>query len=116
MVASSYVPDRGDIIWLDLVPQAGTEINNYRPCLVLTPKALNQRTKKCFIIPITRSAAKIPTQLPLPSSVDGVEGTLLVEQLKSLDYRARNARKITTLGDKELYQQIVSIVNALIIG
>ncbi len=45
-----------------------------------------------------------------------VEGRLLVEQLKSLDYRARNARKITTLGDNELYGQVVRVVNALIVG
>lgn len=85
-----YIPEAGDICWLDFEPQAGTEITKRRPALVLSPKAFNQRVGFAWVCPITTPASRHAFQIGLPSGMKTV-GTVKIEQLRSLDFKARQA-------------------------
>ncbi len=91
MVDSEYVPSRGDIVWLSFTPQAGHEQAGHRPALTLSPNAYNAKTGLALFCPITSRIKKYPFEVLLPSS-GSVTGVVLSDQVKSLDWRARQAR------------------------
>ena len=86
----AYVPDAGDIVWLDFVPQAGHEQSGHRPALVLSPAAYNARTSLMLCCPMTTQVKGYPFEVVLagqkPSAV-------LADQVKSLDWKARRAKR-----------------------
>ena len=86
----AYVPERGDAIWLQFNPQAGHEQAGRRPALVLTPKAYNQKVGLLICCPITNQEKGYPFEVKLPVGV-GVTGVILTDQVKSLDWQARQA-------------------------
>lgn len=86
----SYVPDRGDLVWLDFSPQAGHEQAGHRPALVLSPKAYNQATGLALMCPVTSRVRGNPFETSLPAGLK-VSGVVLSDHLKNLDWRARNA-------------------------
>ncbi len=83
-----YVPDVGDIAWLDFDPQAGREQGRRRPALVLTDRAYNRASGLVVVCPLTSKRKPYPFALPV--TVDKVEGAVLVDHLKSMDWEARN--------------------------
>ncbi len=89
-MAKAYVLDRGDIVWLHFDPQAGHEQAGRRPAFVVSPKAYNRRVGLALFCPLTSRVKGYPFEVPLP---DGgrAQGAILSDQLKSLDWRARNA-------------------------
>lgn len=91
MVADEYVPDRGHIVWLSFTPQAGHEQAGHRPALVLSPYEYNRRTDMALFCPITSIVKGYPFEVALPST-SAVSGVVLADQIKSLDWKARNAR------------------------
>lgn len=92
MVSREYVPDRGDIVWLDFTPQAGREQAGRRPGLVVTPRGYNQRTHLAIMCPITSQQKGYPFEVVLP--VDArIRGVILVDHLKSLDWKERKAER-----------------------
>ena len=94
MVApGSFVPDRGDVVWLTLQPQAGREQAGRRPVLVLSPASYNGKAGLMLLCPITNQAKGYPFEVALPAGLP-VAGVVLADQLKSLDWRARQAEKI----------------------
>ena len=94
MVApGSFVPDRGDVVWLTLQPQAGREQAGRRPVLVLSPASYNGKTGLMLLCPITNQAKGYPFEVALPVGLP-TTGVVLADQLKSLDWRARQAEKI----------------------
>ena len=86
----SYVPDRGDLVWLEFNPQAGHEQAGHRPALVLSPKAYNQATGLALMCPITSKEKGYPFETALPHGLK-VSGVVLADQIKSLDWRAPKA-------------------------
>lgn len=86
-----YVPDRGDLVWLDFDPQAGHEQSGHRPALVLSRAAFHTRTGFAYVVPITSRAKGFPDEFPLPSGLP-VFGVLLCDQTKSVDWHARGIR------------------------
>ena len=102
-----YVPSRGDIVWLDFAPQAGKEINKTRPALVISPQAYNAKTGLALFMPITSQVKKYPFEIKLNSP--SIEGVILADQIKFSDWRARNAKKITVLGPKELDEALAKL-------
>lgn len=111
----SYVPDRDDIIYIDLNPQAGSEIAKRRPCLVLSPRAYN-RLGKSLICPITSTVRELRTEVPLPAEQAKAKGVILADQIKSLDLRVRNAQPFDRLEDTQILQRVAAIVKVLIEG
>ncbi|MCY4368220.1 MAG: endoribonuclease MazF [bacterium] len=87
----SYVPDRGDIVWLTFTPQAGYEPAGHRPALILSPRIYNERTGLGLVCPITSKVKGYPFEVALPAK-GPVTGVVLSDQVKSLDWRARSAR------------------------
>jgi mRNA interferase MazF len=86
-MVARYVPDAGDIVWLDFDPQAGREQAHRRPALVLTDQGYNRASGLSVVCPLTR--ARKPYPFALPVVVDQVEGAVLVDHLKSMDWKAR---------------------------
>ena len=87
---SGYVPKRGDAIYISLNPQAGHEQRGRRPALVLSPAAYNARVGLALVCPITNQRKGYPFEVALPSGL-GVTGVVLADQVKCLDWRAREA-------------------------
>ncbi|MEO6323917.1 MAG: endoribonuclease MazF [Thermoanaerobaculia bacterium] len=86
----TFVPDRGEIVWLTFTPQVGHEQAGRRPALVLSPSAYNSKVGLALLCPITKQSKGYPFEVLLPASCP-VEGVILADQIKSLDWRARNA-------------------------
>lgn len=91
-----YAPDRGDIIWLMFNLRAGHEQAGRRPALVLSPAAYNQRVGLALVCPITSQIKGYPFEVPLPTGLP-VTGVVLADQIKSLDWRVRQATLIATV-------------------
>lgn len=89
-MVASYIPDCGDVIWLNFDPQAGHEQAGHRPALVLSPKAYNGRIGLCLVVPITNQSKGYPFELALPASCQ-TTGVVLCDQIRSLDWKARAA-------------------------
>lgn len=92
MTARRYVPDRGDLVWLQFDPQAGHEQAGHRPALVVSPKAYNERVGLALFCPVTSRIKGYPFEVLIPAGFK-VEGAVLADQLKSLDWRARQAKR-----------------------
>jgi mRNA interferase MazF len=85
-----YIPERGDAVWLVFSPQAGHEQAGHRPAIVLSPASYNSRVGLAILCPITTQIKGYPFEVVLPAGL-AVTGAILSDQVKSLDWRARNA-------------------------
>lgn len=92
----AYVPDRGDAVWITLNPQAGHEQAGRRPALILSPAAYNGKVGLALLCPITNQIKGYPFEVVVPAGL-AVTGAILSDQVKSLDWRARNASFICRL-------------------
>ena len=89
----SYVPEKGDIVWLNFDPSAGMEITKLHPAFVLSRKPFNEHTAMAIVAPITSTVRGIKLEVRLPEECK-TQGTVLVHQLRSLDFAERQARFI----------------------
>lgn len=90
-MASPYCPRRGDIVWLHFSPQAGYEQAGRRPALVLSPESYNRKVGLALFCPITSHVKGYPFEVEVPPGLD-VAGVVLSDQVKSLDWKARDIR------------------------
>ncbi len=88
-----YVPRQGDLIVLTFDPQAGHEQRGRRPAMVVSKDLFNRHTGLCLACPITNTRRDHPFHVALPDDA-GVTGAVMVEQIKSVDYRARKVRQV----------------------
>lgn len=96
----STAPERGDVVMLNFDPQTGTEIWGRRPALVLSPQRYNQKTSLALMVPITTRAKGNPFEVRIPMNlIDKVDGVILSDQIKSLDWEERQADTICQLPD-----------------
>jgi mRNA interferase MazF len=93
LVALRYVPDAGDLIWLDFDPQTGHEQSGRRPALVLSPALYNDKAGLAVVCPITNQAKGYPFEVGLPAGLK-LGGVVLTDQIKSLDWRKRRATRV----------------------
>jgi len=105
-----YIPRRGDAIWLNFNPQSGHEQTGRRPALVLSPEEYNRKTGLAIFCPITSQVKGYPFEVKLPAGLP-VNGVVLADQVKSLDWRVWEAALI-----KKLPTQIVNETSALLIA
>jgi mRNA interferase MazF len=89
-VVKRFTPDRGDLIWIDMNPQAGHEQSGRRPAFVLSPAAYNSRTGLAVLCRVTSRRKGYPFEVELPDSGE-VAGVVLADQVRNLDWRARKA-------------------------
>ena len=95
----AYVPERGDVVWITFNPQAGHEQAGRRPALVLSPKSYNGKVGLALLCPITSQVKGYPFEVAIPDGLP-VNGAILSDQIKSLDWRARKAQKACTMPDE----------------
>ncbi len=85
-MTQDYVPDAGDIVWLNLDPQKGREQAGHRPCVVLSPKLYNQKTNLMVCCPMTTKIKGYPFEVLVSKNPESV---VLADQIKSFDWRTR---------------------------
>ena len=95
----AYIPERGDIVWITLNPQAGHEQAGRRPALVLSPKIYNIKSRLAILCPITNQVKGYPFEVPVPDNL-AVKGVILADQVKSLDWQIREATLICKLPEE----------------
>lgn len=108
-----YTPEQGDIIEIDFDPSAGKEIMKRRPAFVLSRQQFNDHTELAIVAPITSTVRGIALEVELPGEAK-THGSILIHQMRSLDYRARNAQFIekSTEAVKQKAQQIAKLLIA----
>jgi len=111
---ASYVPDRGDIVWLELTPQAGREQAGRRPALVLSPKGYNRTVGLALMCPITSQIKGYPFEVPLPQK-GKLQGVVLSDHIKSLDWRVRKI-KFFSRAPTDVISDTVAKLHTLLIG
>ena len=103
--AKTYVPRRGDAVWITLNPQAGHEQAGRRPAMVLSPESYNGKVGLAILCPITNQIKGYPFEVLLPGGLP-VTGAILSDQAKSVDWRARNAELICALPAKTISEAL----------
>lgn len=115
MVSSqAYVPKCGDIVWITFDPKAGHEQAGRRPAVVLSPKSYNSKTGLAILCPITSQVKGYPFEVLLPEVLP-VTGAILSDQVKSLDWRARNTELICPL-PFEITSEVLQKLSTLLLG
>jgi mRNA interferase MazF len=108
----TYIPERGDLVWLTFNPQARHEQAGRRPAVVLSPTAYNAKVGLALFCPITSQVKGYPFEVALPEGLP-IEGVILADQVKSLDWRAREAEEIVKLSGP-IMQDVLSKINILL--
>ena len=106
----SYIPDRGDIIWLEFDPQKGHEQKGRRPGIVLSKKEYNQKSNLAIICPITSKIKGYPFEVRINSIIQGV---ILSDQIRSIDWKSRNAAFIEKISE-EILKEILENIDLLL--
>ena len=101
MVGPNYVPKRGDVVRLTLTPQVGHQRAERRPVLVLSPEGYNKKVGLALCCPLTNQIKGYPFEVIVPSD-SSVTGAILADQVKSLDWRGRQAEWVCTMPPKSV--------------
>ncbi len=109
---ATYVPRQGDLVALTFDPQSGHEQRGRRPALVVSKDLFNAHTGLCIVCPVTSSQRDYPFHISIPAG-QKVSGFVMVEQVKSIDFRSRKVRRITK-APAALVEEALSILDACI--
>jgi len=109
VVILAYIPNQGDICWITLNPQSGHEQKGRRPALVVSNKEYNRITGLSICCPITNTDNKFPLHVKISGCT--TTGFIMVEHLRSLDYKSRQAKFIERL-DEDTLIEVLSRINA----
>lgn len=112
MVKEFFVPSRGDIVWLSFNPQSGHEQSGRRPALVISPKNYNEKVGLCIFCPITSQIKNYPFEVKIKKNAN-INGVVLSDQIKSLDWRARKAEFICKV-ENITTSKVLQMINLLI--
>lgn len=111
MVNKIYIPERGDIVWLDFNQQLGHEQRGRRPALTVSFKAYNEKIGLALFCPITSKVKGYPFEVEL--ELKKIRGSVVSDQIKSLDWRERNIEFIEKIGDKKM-EEVIEKIEAII--
>lgn len=109
---AAYVPKQGDIIAITFDPQSGHEQKGRRPALVVSKDLFNRSTGLAIVCPVTNTKRSFPFHVPIPKG-SKLTGFIMVEQVKSVDFLTRRAKRIEHSND-ELLSEVLSILDACI--
>lgn len=107
-----YIPDQGDIVYFSFDPSAGREIIKRRPAFVISKQIFNDRTGFAVVAPITSTIRNMGLEVVLPTSLV-TTGSVLVHQLKSLDFEVRGAVLIET-APTDIIQKVLGLARAIV--
>ena len=111
MVTNGYIPERGDIVWLNFTPQIGREQQGKRPAIVVSPQVYNKKAGLALFCPITSKQKSYPFEVYV--NHEYIKGVVLSDQIKSLDWRQRDIEFITKTTDEEM-NEIIKKLSLLI--
>jgi len=106
-----YIPEQGDIVALNFDPQSGHEQKGRRPAIIISNKTFNQHLGLAFACPITNTKRDFPFHIKVHS--DNITGYIMAEQMKSIDYNARNIKFIEKANQNTI-NQILGIIDSII--
>ncbi|MDZ4169931.1 MAG: type II toxin-antitoxin system PemK/MazF family toxin [Coriobacteriia bacterium] len=109
---AAYVPRKGDFVAVTFDPQSGHEQRGRRPALVVSNDLFNKATGFCIACPVTNTRRDFPFHVSIPDG-EAVTGVVMVEQVKSLDYRARSVKRIG-IAPEPVLEEVLSILDACI--
>ncbi len=107
-----YIPKRGHFIRLSFDPQAGHEQMGTRPAIVLSKDKFNQKMGFIYVCPVSNTKRKNPFYVPIPEG-EAVTGVIMTDQLRSLDYRARNAQFIANC-PQDLLEEVLKRIKPIL--
>lgn len=108
----SFIPDQGDIVWLNFDPSSGKEIMKRRPAFVISRKAFNEHTGMAIVAPVTSTIRSISLEVVLFNGLR-TEGAVLVHQLKSLDFGGREVELIEK-APQDVVNQVTRLAKIII--
>ena len=97
-----YIPDAGDVVWLQFNPQAGHEQAGHRPALVVSPKSFNRSSGMAVFCPLTTKIKGYPFEVL--EEIDGEPSAILVDQVRAMDWSARSAKFKTRVSSESLQE------------
>jgi mRNA interferase MazF len=112
MVTNDYVPDRGDLVWFQFNPQSGHEQAGKRPALVISPASYNRKVGLSLLCPVTSKQKDYPFEVIIPQDLP-IEGVILADQIKSLDWQSRQAAFICKV-PQEILSEVITKLDLLI--
>lgn len=107
----SYIPDQGDIVFIDFDPSVGREIQKRRPALVMSKRMVNQQSRFAFVCPITSTRRGNNSEVDIQGV--RIQGVALSLQLKSMDFHRRNIEFVEKASD-EAVEQMSLLLQALV--
>lgn len=110
---SDYVPKQGDIISLNFSLQRGHEQQGHRPAIVLSKYLFNKTTGLAMVCPITNTDRSIPFHVAVTDYTSKISGFIMVEQIKSIDFKARKAKRLMKVNPAML-SRVTAILEACI--
>ena len=113
MAGRTYVPEAGDVVWLEFDPQAGHEQAGHRPALVMSPALYNGKSGLMLCCPLSTRIKGYPFEVL--TQVDGQEGVVLSDQVKSLDWKIRRAKKKGAVAESVMIEVRARIKALLVI-
>ncbi|MDP2967978.1 MAG: type II toxin-antitoxin system PemK/MazF family toxin [Deltaproteobacteria bacterium] len=109
---TTYVPQKGDFVAVTFDPQSGHEQRGRRPALVVSNTLFNRHTGLAIVCPLTNTERGFPLHVAVVNDPN-VTGFVMVEQVKSIDFSARKAKRIGMASDSVL-EEVLSILDACI--
>lgn len=113
MVALVWTPDRGDLVWISFTPQAGKEQAGHRPAVIISPDYYNRKSGLAMMCPVTKRVKGYPFEVRLPEGLP-IQGAILSDQVRSLDWKARRAELICRI-PKEIIEEITGKLTVLLL-
>lgn len=107
MVKKRYIPEKGDLVWLEFNPQAGHEQNGHRPAICISQKLYNQKTGMALFCPVTSQIKGYPFEVVLTGH--SINGCILSDQVKNLDYNQRKCTYIEKASPLEISQVVENL-------
>ena len=111
MVKKEYIPERGDIVWLNFNPQSGHEQQGKRPAIVISPKEYNEKVGLGLFCPITKKIKNYPFEVRIEN--EKISGVVLSDQIKSLDWKTREIEFIVKENSNKT-DEIISKISVLL--
>ena len=111
-MVKKYIPKQGDVVFLDFNPTIGHEQKGFRPAVVISTNIFNINTKMVMVCPITSNEKEFPTHYKLEETKN-IQGSVLCEHIRSIDYEIRNLKFIEKLSNND-FISIITLLNACI--